>query len=107
MRSTPPPETSLASPEPAASVYQSFALQATSQTDVCFYSSLEDLLFRKFGSDRYSEVLKALSKGSTAPMTGSQISRAIRAAQKKVKKRAMGDQRVTSAEDWFTYNMPV
>jgi hypothetical protein len=72
---------------------------------VQFLSCLEDPLFREFGSDRYAEVLKALPLGPAGPMTGKPISRAIRAAQRKVRKRAVGDQYASSPEEWFTYNI--
>ena len=72
---------------------------------VRFFSSLEDPLFREFGSDRYVDVLNALSKGSTQPITGNPISDAIRVAQRKIQKKAVGDQYVSSPEEWFAYNI--
>lgn len=74
--------------------------------DVVFHSSFEDPMFRAFGSDRYVELFKELGHDSTEPIVGSEITRAIRFAQKKVGKISFGDQRVRSPEEWFVYNMP-
>jgi hypothetical protein len=82
-----------------------FAAACGLREPVAFHSSLEDSLFREFGSERYAEVLKALSRGSTEPMSGKPVTRAIRSAQDKVKKKAFGDQYVSSPEEWFTYNL--
>jgi hypothetical protein len=83
----------------------SFASACRINGPVHFHSSFEDSMFRRFGSDRYTKVFRALGNASTGPLTGTSITRAIRSAQKKVKKQSLGDQRVPSPDDWFTYNM--
>ena len=83
----------------------SFASACGVNGPVHFHSSFEDSLFRHFGSNRYTKLFRALGKAPMGPLTGSSITQAIRSAQKKVKGKALGDQRVPSPEDWFTYNM--
>jgi preprotein translocase subunit SecA len=83
----------------------SFARARGMGNDVHFHSSLEDILLKMFGSDRVMGLLKQLVKDDESPIVGKQISGALRAAQRKVKKKAVGDQRARSARDWFTYNI--
>jgi hypothetical protein len=83
----------------------SFAAACCVHNSVYFHSSLEDPMFRYFGSDRCTKLFAALGRGSTEPLTGAPITRAIRSAQAKVKKKYIGDQRVASPEAWFKYNV--
>ena len=84
----------------------SFAASLPYVTTVCFHASLDEPLMKLFGADRLASMLTRLGRSETSPVTHPMITSAIAAAQKKIKKEAIGDERAESAEDWFYYNFP-
>lgn len=84
----------------------SFAAASGIKTEVAFHSSLDDPLLNAFGTGNLSALVRRLGADERSPINARLITSALRAAQKKVKKQAMADHRVRSAEEWFVYNMP-
>jgi preprotein translocase subunit SecA len=82
-----------------------FAYSCGVRDAVRFCSSLDDALLKQFGADRVLGAVKRLAKDEASPIVAKAITSAIRSAQRKMKKRAIGDERVSSAGDWFTYNI--
>lgn len=84
----------------------SFAARLPYAATICFHASLDEPLMKVFGADRLASMLTRLGRSETSPVIHPMITSAIAAAQKKIKKEAIGDERVESAEDWFYYNFP-
>jgi hypothetical protein len=73
---------------------------------LCFHASLDEPLMKALGSERVTEVLKTLEMDGKEAIRNPTLVSAITAAQKNVKKKALGDQRCGSMEEWFRYNFP-
>lgn len=86
-------------------VILAFAQACGLEGPVRFHSSLEDPLFSMFAGHRTVSLLKTLGVPESESIESNQLSSAISAAQKKAAKEAIADERVTSAEDWFKYNL--
>ena len=73
---------------------------------LCPHVSLDEPFMERFGSGRILGIFKKLGWDEKDCLRHTAISKAIRKAQKKIQQKAMGDQRVRSAEEWFYYNCP-
>jgi preprotein translocase subunit SecA len=71
-----------------------------------FHVSLDEPLMKIFGSEGITELIKKLGWDESSFISHKMITSAIASAQKKIKKKALGDQRVKSMEEWFYYNSP-
>lgn len=87
-------------------VVLSFAARLPYVTTIRFHASLDEPLMTLFGADRLASMLTRLGRSETSPVIHPMITSAIATAQKKIKKDAIGDEKVESAEDWFYYNFP-
>ena len=83
-----------------------FAYAYGLKDEVCFCSSLDDPLLKQFGAGRVMGAIRRLAEDEASPIAGKAITSAIKSAQRKLRGRVVGDERVRSAKDWFTYNMP-
>ena len=84
----------------------SFADHLPWASTVCFHASLDEPLLKMFGAESILGLLKTLGLDESQCMSHSLVTSAIAKAQKKIKKPALGDQRVASMEEWFSYNYP-
>jgi preprotein translocase subunit SecA len=82
----------------------SFMSRLTCRSRIRFHCALDEPLFKLFGGERVSSLLKNLGWKEKDHISHSVISSAIEKAQEKVKQKARGNQRVDSVEDWFHYN---
>jgi preprotein translocase subunit SecA len=71
-----------------------------------FHVSLDEPIMKIFGSEGITELIKKLGWDENSFISHKMITSAIASAQKKIKKKALGDQRVKSMEEWFYYNSP-
>ncbi len=88
----------------------SFLLNLPCQSTIRFHSALDDPLFKIFGGDRISNVMKmleTLGQGEKECISHSLVTSAIQKAQKDIKKKATGNNRVDSMEEWFQYNLNI
>lgn len=83
-----------------------FASGLSCRATLCTHISLDEPFMKRFGTGRSLEVFKKLGWNENDCLRHAVISKAIRKGQKKVRQKAMGDQRVGSAEEWFHYNCP-
>ena len=60
---------------------------------------------KMFGAERVLDVLKHLGLDERQYISHALISSAIQKAQKKIKDKATGKQRVDSRDEWFHYNL--
>jgi hypothetical protein len=84
----------------------SFMPNLPCRSRVRFHSALDELLWKIFGAERALGVLKRLGLDEKQYISHHLISSAIEQAQKKIKDKATGNQRVDSMEEWFYYNFP-
>jgi len=83
-----------------------FASGLPCRTTLCTHVSLDEPFMKRFGSGRTLEVFKKLGWNEKDCLRHTVISKAIRKGQKTIRRKARGDQRVGSAEEWFHYNYP-
>ena len=72
-----------------------------------FHSALDEPLLKMFGAEKVLDVLKRLGLDERQYISHSLISSAIEKAQKKIKDKTIGNQRVDSMDEWFHYNLTV
>ena len=85
----------------------SFLSNLPCQSTIRFYSALDDPLFKIFGGEgigRVIEMMKTLGQNEREYISHHLVTSAIREAQKNIKKKARGDNKVDSMEEWFQYN---
>ena len=78
------------------------------QSTIRFHSALDEPFFKMFGGDRISNVMKmleTLGQGEKEYISHRFVTSAIQKAQKDIKKKATGDNKVDSMEEWFQYNL--
>jgi hypothetical protein len=83
-----------------------YAAQLSQFSTVSFHSALDEPLFKLFGAEGMSGMLKQLGWNKKASISHSMITSAMGEAQRKIKKQSIGDQHVGSMKDWFYYNCP-
>jgi hypothetical protein len=86
----------------------SFLSNLPCQSTIRFHSALDEPFFKMFGGDRISNVMKmleTLGQGEKEYISHSLVTSAIQKAQKDIKKKATGNNRVDSMEEWFQYNL--
>jgi len=69
-----------------------------------FHSALDEPLLKMFGAERVLDVVKHLGLDERQCISHPLISSAIEKAQKRIKDKATGNQRVDSMDEWFHYN---
>ena len=72
-----------------------------------FHSALDEPLLKMFGAERVLDILKHLGLDERQYISHPLISSAIEKAQKRIKDKATGSQRVDSMDEWFHYNLPM
>jgi preprotein translocase subunit SecA len=75
------------------------------RSTIRFHCALDEPLLKMFGAERVLDVLKHLGLDERQYISHSLISSAIEKAQKKIKDKATGNQRVDSMDEWFHYNL--
>jgi hypothetical protein len=86
----------------------SFLSNLPCRSTVRFHSALDDPLFKIFGGDRIGRVIKmiqTLQPSENEYISHHLVTSAVREAQKNIKKKAKGDNKVDSMEEWFQYNL--
>jgi hypothetical protein len=73
---------------------------------LCTHVSLDEPFMKRFGSGHTLELFKKLGWNEKDCLRHTAISKAIQKGQRKIRQKAIGDQRVSSAEEWFYYNCP-
>ena len=85
----------------------SFLSNLPCQSTIRFHSALDDPFFKMFGGERIGRVIKmiqTLQPSENEYISHHLVTSAIREAQKNIKKKARGDNKVDSMEEWFQYN---
>ena len=70
-----------------------------------FHSALDEPLLKMFGAERVLDFVKHLGLDEKQYISHPLISSAITKAQKRIKDKATGNQRVDSMDEWFHYNL--
>jgi preprotein translocase subunit SecA len=70
-----------------------------------FHSALDEPLLKMFGAERVLDVVKHLGLDQRQYISHPLISSAIEKAQRRIKDKATGNQRVDSMDEWFHYNL--
>jgi hypothetical protein len=86
----------------------SFLSNLPCQSTVRFHSALDDPLFKIFGGEgigRAIKIMQTLGQNEKEYISHHLVTAAIREAQKNIKKKARGDNKVDSMEEWFQYNL--
>jgi hypothetical protein len=86
----------------------SFLSNLPCQSAIRFHSTLDDPLFKIFGGEgigRAVEIMKTLGQNEKEYISHHLVTSAILKAQKDIKKKARGDNKVDSMEEWFQYNL--
>ena len=86
----------------------SFLSNLPCQSTIRFHSALNDPLLKMFRGDRIDRVIKmiqTLQPSENEYISHHLVTSAIREAQKNIKKKARGDNKVDSIEEWFQYNL--
>jgi preprotein translocase subunit SecA len=86
----------------------SFLSNLPCSSTIRFHSALDEPFFKMFGGDRISNVMKmleTLGQGEKEYISHPLVTSAIQKAQKDIKKKATGDNKVDSMEEWFQYNL--
>lgn len=73
--------------------------------EVKVLSSLDEPLFKKFGSDKIIGMLKQMGMNETDPLENSMISNAIRNAQEKLEKQVIVEHSAQSQQNWLEKNV--
>ncbi len=87
-----------------------FLSNLSCQSTIRFHSALDDPLFKIFGKEgigRVVEIMKTLGQNEKEYISHRLVTSAILKAQKDVKKKATGDNKVDSMEEWFQYNLNI
>jgi phosphoribosylanthranilate isomerase len=69
------------------------------------FSSLNEPLFKRFGSDKIIQVMKQLGMKDDEVIQHNLVSKAIRNAQEKIEKKVVMDQSAHSQNDWLEKNI--
>lgn len=85
----------------------SFMSNLPCRSRICFHCALDEPLFKMFGGERILDVVKRLGLDERQSISHSMIRSAIERAQKKIKEKSTGNQRVDSMDEWFHYNLPM
>ena len=88
----------------------SFLSNLPCQSTIRFHSALDEPFFKMFGGDRISAAIKmiqTLGQSEKEYISHHLLISAIQNAQKEIKKKAKGDNRVDSMEEWFQYNLNI
>jgi preprotein translocase subunit SecA len=83
----------------------SFMSNLPCRSRIRFHSALDEPLFKMFGGERVLDVVKRLGLDEKQYISHRLISSAIEKAQKRIKDKATGNQRVDSMDEWFHYNL--
>jgi hypothetical protein len=86
----------------------SFLSNLPCRSTIRFHSALDDPLFKIFGGEgigRVVEIMKTLGQNEKEYISHHLVTAAIRKAQENTKKKARGDNKVDSMEEWFQYNL--
>jgi hypothetical protein len=83
-----------------------FASELPYRVILCTHVSLDEPFMKRLGSGRTLEMFKKLGWNEKDSLRHPAITAAIRKGQRQIRRKAMGDQRVRSAEEWFYYNCP-
>ncbi|MEO6612224.1 MAG: hypothetical protein ABIT05_05770 [Chitinophagaceae bacterium] len=75
-------------------------------TAVTVYSSLEDPLFKRFGSDKIIQLMRQLGMNEEEVIEHKMITKSIRDAQEKIEKKLLVEQTARSQESWLEINLP-
>lgn len=75
--------------------------------EVIFHVSLEDTIMRRFAGEWVIGTLRQLGMKEDEMIQNPMVSRQLSQAQDKIARRAFGDSRAKSAEEWFQANFPV
>ena len=70
------------------------------------YVSLQDALMRQFVGHQIAQTLRALGMEESDSIDSALVTRRIRAAQQKIRNRAIGDEQTESPEEWLRRNCP-
>ena len=82
-----------------------FAARLSCQTEVCFYSSLDDPLLVHFNGDSIQKLFKRMGVDEGECISHHMVTKAIVSAQEKIESEVMKDLQAESIEDWFKYNL--
>jgi hypothetical protein len=85
----------------------SFMSNLPCRSRIRFHCALDEPLFKMFGAERVLDVVKHLGLDEREYMSHPLISSAIENAQKRIKDKSTGNQRVDSMDEWFYYNLPM
>jgi preprotein translocase subunit SecA len=83
----------------------SFMSNLPCRSRIRFHSALDEPLLRMFGAERVLDIVKRLGLDERQYISHPLISSAIEKAQKRIKDKATGNQRVDSIDEWFHYNL--
>jgi preprotein translocase subunit SecA len=83
----------------------SFISDLPFRSRIRFHSALDEPLLKMFGAERVLDAVKHLGWDEREYISHPLISSAIEKAQKRIKDKATGNQRVDSMDEWFHYNL--
>jgi len=70
----------------------------------CFFSALDEPLFKVFGGERITAVIEKLGMKEDETISHSMITKSIQNAQEKIEKQVNLERKANSAEEWFRMN---
>lgn len=82
----------------------SFAAELPCATVIGFHAALDEGLLKAAGGRTTLKLLGVLGWRAGEPISHPVVTSAIKTAQKRIGKSAIGDQPVRSMDDWFRYN---
>lgn len=85
-------------------VLERIASLVDSKLNACFHVSLNEPIMKSFGSSSILQLMKSMGVKEEESMQHSSIDSALSTAQKKLEKKALGDSRSDSIEEWFKRN---
>jgi len=74
--------------------------------EVKVLSSLDEALFKRFGSDKIIQLMKQMGMDEKQPIEHSLITKAIHNAQEKMEGKVSFEQSARSQNDWLEKNLP-
>jgi hypothetical protein len=88
----------------------SFPSNLPCRSTIRFHSALDEPFFKMFGGEGMSSAIKmiqTLQPNENEYISHHFVTSAIRKAQENIKKKARGDNKVDSMEEWFQYNLNI
>jgi hypothetical protein len=75
-------------------------------TEALVYSALDEPMFRRFGADKISGMIKHLGMNESESLQHPMITKAIENAQQQLEDKIITEQLALSQHDWFEKNFP-